>query len=300
MMQPAPLPDPASRRSLLLFAAGAVLGLGIAGYGLFSARGTTIRYVPPEDVALVNQRPILRSDFIAQTEAETGTAFAQTSAAERRHVMDEMIREEIFVQRGLELDFPGTDPDTRTALVAAVEQQAAADATTWQPDDAELQQYFAAHREDYATNGVMVFHDLLLQEARASDSDARATLLAAAAALRAGASLPAVVQSYRLSEKTQPGTRPEQFYFAARALLGEALFAQAVALAPGDVTAPVEAEDGLHIVQLVENHRLVPREFAQVRAQVLADARRALATRLQAANERYLRDQAEILIAGTP
>ena len=50
------------------FGIGTIIGLGIAGYGLFTAKGTVTRVVPPENVALVNQRPILRTDFIAQTE----------------------------------------------------------------------------------------------------------------------------------------------------------------------------------------------------------------------------------------
>jgi hypothetical protein len=38
-------------RSLLLFAIGALAGLAIAGYSLFTAKGTSVRIVPPESVA---------------------------------------------------------------------------------------------------------------------------------------------------------------------------------------------------------------------------------------------------------
>jgi hypothetical protein len=120
-------------RSITLFSLGAAIGLGIAGFGLLTSKGTATHVVPPENVALVNQRPILRTDFIAQTETELGKPFGEATIAERLKVLDEMIREELFVQRGLELDFPGTDPDTRTALVAAVEQQVVADVTIHQP-----------------------------------------------------------------------------------------------------------------------------------------------------------------------
>jgi hypothetical protein len=102
-------------RSMVCFGLAALIGLGIAGFGLFTAKGTVTHVVPPENVALVNQRPILRTGFIAQTETELGKTFAETTTAERLKVLDAMIREELFVQRGLELDFPGTDPDTRTA-----------------------------------------------------------------------------------------------------------------------------------------------------------------------------------------
>src|SRR5438093_737815 len=66
------LAEPGARRSLLLLAAGAVIGLGIAGFGLFTAKGTASHTVPPEDAALVNQQPILISDFTTQLQSEFG------------------------------------------------------------------------------------------------------------------------------------------------------------------------------------------------------------------------------------
>src|SRR3974377_825048 len=47
------------RRSMLFLTLGALLGLAIAGYGLFTAKGIGSRSVPPQDLALVNERPIL-------------------------------------------------------------------------------------------------------------------------------------------------------------------------------------------------------------------------------------------------
>src|SRR5215471_7468296 len=79
-------------RSTIMFALGSAIGLGIAGYGLFTAKGTVIHHVPPENVALVNQRPILRTDLIAQTESETAKPFGETTLAEQLKVLDEMIR----------------------------------------------------------------------------------------------------------------------------------------------------------------------------------------------------------------
>ena len=163
---------------------------------MFTAKGTVTHVVPPENVALVNQRPILRTDFIAQAEAELGKPFAEATVAERLKVLDEMLREELFVQRGLELDFPGTDPDTRTALVAAVEQQVVADVTTHQPADPELEKYFEENRRNYSTEGTMTLHNLLLPKAKASGPDALATAQKAADALRAHAPLAEVEKTF--------------------------------------------------------------------------------------------------------
>ena len=43
---------PVGRRSMLLAAAGAIIGLTLAGYGLFTAQGTRTAAVPAEDAAL--------------------------------------------------------------------------------------------------------------------------------------------------------------------------------------------------------------------------------------------------------
>jgi PPIC-type PPIASE domain len=282
-------------RSMLCFGLASALGLGIAGFGLFTAKGTVTHVVPPENVALVNQRPILRTDFIAQAEAELGKPFTEATTEERLKVLDEMLREELFVQRGLELDFPGTDPDTRTALVAAVEQQVVADVTTHQPGDAELMKYFEDNRANYSTEGTMALHNLLLP--KASGPDAIATAQKAADALRAHTPVEEVVKTYGLQELVPDHASDEQFYFAEKIHLGEPLYELALTLNDGDVSKPFAGDDGIHVVQMVKQVKPLPLTFERVRSQVLNDYVTAEKKRLEDADLRYLRDKADILIA---
>src|SRR6202041_2509190 len=151
--------DMSSRRSFVLMGGGALLGLLMAGYSLFTARGTSTLIVPPEDVALVNQQPISRSDYLQQLQTLYGVDLPHATAAQRRKVLDDMIREELFVQRGKELDVASTDPEVRAAMVNAVELEIAADAITSQPSEAQLLTYFAAHRARYASEGIMNLRD---------------------------------------------------------------------------------------------------------------------------------------------
>ena len=253
--------------------------------------------VPPENVALVNQRPILRTDFIAQSEAELGKPFGEATVAERLKVLDEMIREELFVQRGLELDFPGTDPDTRTALVAAVEQQVVADVTTHQPADAELQKYFEENRSNYATEGTMTLHNLVLPKAKSSGPEALAAAQKAAEALRAHAPLEEVEKTYGLQELVPEHASDEQFYFAQKIHLGEALYERVLALGDGEVSDPVADADGIHVVQMVKHIKPLPLTFERVRSQVLNDFITAAKKGLEDADLQYLREKGDILIA---
>src|SRR5438309_2078778 len=105
------LAEPGARRSLIALAIGAVIGLGIAGFGLFTAKGTGTHTVPPEDAALVNQQPILISDFTTQLQNEFGIPISKATPAQRKKVLNDIISEELMVQRGMEMNLPGSDPD---------------------------------------------------------------------------------------------------------------------------------------------------------------------------------------------
>src|SRR3984885_2527292 len=206
----------ANRRSFVLVGGGALVGLLMAGYSLFTARGTSTLIVPPEDVALVNQQPISRSDYLQQLQTLYGVDLPHATAAQRRKVLDDMIREELFVQRGKELDVASTDPDVRAAMVNAVELEIAADAVTAQPSEAQLRAYYAMHRARYASEGIMTLRDYVFP---AGGSAAAAE---AAEMLKSGPPTPAVLARWQASDSGK--VSDEEFYFAAKIHLGEPLF----------------------------------------------------------------------------
>lgn len=284
-----------SKRSMLLFAIGALVGLGIAGVGLFTAAGTATRIVPPENVATVNQRPILRSDFVTQLENELGVPFDQSKRADQLRVLDDMVREELLVQRSLELDFAETDQDTRNALVSTVSQQIIAEVTVSQPTDAQLQEHYERNKATYATEGAMTVRNLVLPTtAGTSAEQAIAKAKEAAAVLATNTPIAQVMERFGLKEQTDYG---EDFYFAARIHLGDALFATVTALNGGEVSQPFVAADGIHVVKVIENTRPVALSFERSRQQVLIDYKNEMQTRLMEATLKFLRTRSKILIA---
>jgi hypothetical protein len=276
-----------ARRSFTFMALGAVAGLVVAGYALFTARGTTTFHVPAEDVALVNQQPIARADFYAQLQAVYSVDDAHATAAQRRRVLQDMIREELFVQRGKELDVASTDPDVRTAMVSAVEQMAAADAVTSEPSDAVLQAYFKAHQDHYAQEGVMTVRDLVFPTAADAESARRA--------LASGAPAPAVLAQFHGRDSGREVG--EDFYFAAKIHLGDPLFGVARALPTGGISAAVVQPDGIHLLDMVHNAPPQPFAFADARAQVLADFRNDKVKRTTAQYQGFLGQRANVLVA---
>jgi PPIC-type PPIASE domain len=282
-------------RAMVLCASGALIGLGIAGYGLFTAAGTITRTVPPENVAMVNQRPILRSDFITQVESEIGKKFDATTRDEQLRVLDEMVREELLVQRALELDFAETDQGARTALVSAISDQTIAEATTSQATEAQLRDYFQKHSGQWATEGVMTLrHFVLLKSPARDESDMMAEAQSAVAQARHAASpIEQVMKGHNFIEQE---AQDEQYYFAIKYRLGEALFAAVSQLSDGEISAPLAQKDGLHVVEVVKNTRPIPLSFDAARSQVLSDYNDAAQAHLMDSTLKFLRGRAKIRI----
>lgn len=274
------------RRSLALCTLGAVVGLAAAGAALFTARGTTTLIVPAEDVALVNGQAIARSDYLANLRALYDVAPSEASPVQRRKVLDDLVTEELMVQRGRELDVAAADPDVRAATVNAVEQSVAADALTKIPAPEALRAYFEAHKDRYADEGVIVARDLVFPPAAAT---------AAAQALAAGRPTDAVLAQFGGHDSGR--TRGEEFYFAARIHLGETLFDVARPLASGGVSAPIAQPDGTHLVQVLHNRPPVPLSYEAALPAVRDDYTQAAVKRLQARHADFLRKRASILVA---
>jgi hypothetical protein len=278
-----------SRRSFVFMGCGALVGLMMAGYSLFSARGTSTLSVPPEDVALVNQQPISRSDYLLQLRTLYGVDLRHATAAQRRKVLDDLIREELFVQRGKELDVASTDPDVRAAMVNAVEMEIAADAVTSQPTETQLRAYYALHRARYASEGVMTMRDYVFPP---GEPKAAAE---AAEALTKMPPPPALLARWHGSDSGK--VADEEFYFAAKIHLGEPLFETARNLPDGGVSAPIARADAIHVLYMFKNKKPVPFDFDAARDQVLTDYRNDAIGHLRTGDEAFLRKRANVLIA---
>ena len=249
-----------SRRSFVLMTMGALAGVGLAGYALFTARGASTLWVPAEDVALVNQQPISRGDFLMLLQTLYGVDLSHATREQRQKVLNDMIREELFVQRGKELDLASSDPEVRSALVNAVELEISENAITAQPSEAALREFYAQHPERYVSEGIMDVRD--------------------------------VVQGHESGK-----TKGDEFYFAAKLHLGDQLFAIARELPDGGVSSPISLSDGIHVLYMVKNKRPVPFDFAKARPQVLSDYRNQAIEQLKAGDESFLRKRANVRVA---
>jgi hypothetical protein len=276
------------RRSLWLCAVAAVLGLGIAGVGLFSARGTRIAGVPSEDVAVVNGSPILLSDYVVQLQALYNVSPSQATPVQKRATLTAMIREELYVQRGIELGLQNDFIEIRNALVNSVEAQQEIDGNATVPTEQELRDFYQSHLQNFQPEGLMTVTDYV-----ASDL---ASAQRAVTAVRSGKELAAAMaaEGLRSSGATDDG---EEFYFAAEQHLGSTLFAIARRLQNGQVSDPVAEGGRVHVLAVRSNRLPVPEDYSAARDQVLAAYRSDKIARMRAGTDRFLRERADVQIA---
>jgi hypothetical protein len=297
------IPPQSTRRSIGMLALGALLGLVIAGYGLFTAKGSRSQGVPPEAMVLVNGLPILRSDFMTQVQTQFATAFARSTSEQRRKVLADMIAEELLVQRGLEIDLSSYDPDVRAAMVAGVELEVTADVLAEQPSEPQLRDYYERHKAKYVSEGVMRLREIV-SRATGSVSLAQATSTAQEAvnALRAGQPLEAVMQRYDLvdSGRLMDAGRVDTgdiLEFAVKEKLGTEIYGVARGLRAGQISDTIRQRDGARVIVMVQRRMPVQQDYTAAADQVWTDYKNDALARVRTSNIRYLRSRAAITLS---
>lgn len=289
------------RRTVALPVAGIVIGLAAAALGMLRPASRALTAVPPGYVALVNQEPILMSDFIAETQSLTQEPFGETTPEQRRQVLREMIDRELLVQRAVALDLPETTTEVRDTMAAAVNAQVVAPLLAIAPSARELQDFYDAHRAKYTMGGTMTLHDLVLHYGGYEDADqtlAQAELDAAAAVyqLRSGTPIDYIEEHFGFVEsgRVSDGTELD---FAAKIHLGPKLYPVAAALDDGEVSDPVVAPDGIHVLVMYKRQLPSLASYSAVRNQVYSDYREAEFQRADEENLQILRAEAQTLVA---
>jgi hypothetical protein len=290
----------APQRRPVLALIAAVAGVALAAAGVFHPAPRDLTAVPPGDVALVNQQPILMSDFIDETQTATGGDFADATPAQRAKVLHDMIDQELIVQRSLALNLPEEDTGVRDALVEGVNNEISSGVLATTPDEASVRAYFAAHRADYASKGVMNLTDLVLhvggfENVDQSVGQALADAAQAVYELRSGAAMDYVQQHFSMMDSGK--VSGDTLDFAAQIHLGPKLYAAAQGLSDGQVSDPIADADGVHV--LVMHHRVAPvqADFDSVRNNVYYDYVKQQQTKARQEHLNYLRSTAQILLA---
>jgi len=256
-----------SRKSQLLLALGAVVGISVAALDL--CRAPAARSLPDGAVAVVNGHPIRRDEYASALAAVAADRRdGADSPGIRRHVLDRMIDEELLVQAALELGLAQRDrrvrADLATAAIGFLTETPTASAS-----DAELRELYREHSGFFSEDQQLELVSRFFRARGPDDARARARAREARAAWARAGEPPDAGDppALPLPRGALPLAKLEQY-------LGPAARRAVADLPVGGVSQPVESGDGLWLLAVVSRSGGRPRPFSEVRSAVLAEWQR--------------------------
>lgn len=282
------------RRARWLLALGVATGLATAVASLLG--GDSARALGPEALAVVNDTPIRREDYLRAIAAVAGDRRAPLGDADKRRVLDRLIDEELLLQRGLALGLAERDRSVRAPLVAAtIALFARSDA---EPSDAELRAFYDAHRGYFADPGRLRVRQVLVRTDGRAEAEAAARADEAVCRLRAGEPLD-VVRAALGDEETAPIPDVPLPAEKLRDYVGETAARAAAALEAGGTSDRVRSSMGFHVLRVVERTPSGVPPFDGIRDAVRAEYRRRADDRALRAALDDLRRAARVRTADT-
>jgi parvulin-like peptidyl-prolyl isomerase len=287
-------------RATWLLGLGAAIGLSVAAGSLLVGAQTRVRELSSETVATVNGVPIQTSQFLRAVEGLASDRREALSEADRVHVLDRLIEEELLVQHALDLGLAQRDRRTRSYLVSSVLDSIVAETEGFSASPGEVQDFYAEHGDYFARPGRLRVQQVFISLGQSADAAkvaaAQARGEAAAQRLRAGEDL-AVVQR-ELGDREIAGVpNVELPPVKLREYLGPSVLEIAQALESGAISEPVRSPQGLHVLWMIERQEAGRPALADVEAQVLAEMKRRAGDQALRQSLDDLRAQAAVVVS---
>ena len=278
------MPVSAKRYRLFLLAAGASLGIALAGF-------EAVLFAPAmgDAAAIVNGVKISRASYAHALSVLSEVKREALSDKDRARMLDRLIEHELLFQRAEALGLARHQGNLRQAVIQAMINFILDEAEADPPDEAQLKRFYQTHRAWFKQEARLHVKRIYLPR----DAAARARKIRAA--LDRGAAFEQLISAGDAVVVDLPDRLLA--IDTLRQYLGPALAAKAEAMRAGQVIGPISDQSGIHFLHLRAKRpaRLPP--FREIKDQV---ERHYLNTRDQRVLDDYiqrLRDEAELEIA---
>jgi parvulin-like peptidyl-prolyl isomerase len=238
---------------------------------IFAGHGLVTRGGPGEDDIVVTGAKIEQlSGLFAKTWQRPPTE------AELKGLIDDYVKEEIYVREAMRLGLDEDDTVIRRRLRLKMEFIGDAEAEAKPPTDAELAAYLDKHAEQFRTPPRIAFEQIYIN-AEQRGADARSAAEAILLSLKENEALAANAGDPTLLPPALPLTDQQGI----AQVFGEEFAGAVMALKPGEWHGPVSSALGLHLVKVTERSEgsmppladirtAVEREWANERRQTVA------------------------------
>jgi parvulin-like peptidyl-prolyl isomerase len=276
-----------------------VLGLALALSSILEPGSGRRRPLSAGVAAMVNDREISQESLNSAVKflaADTDNPIGQ---AERRHVLDRLIEEELLVQRALELGLEVKDKSIRNRLAAAMIETIVAGVDQREFSDEEVEAFFLENRDFFSGAGRMWVRSLRFAvRDDQKEAETHASAREASHRLRQGVRMEAVAEGLGLSWNP---SLPDALLPPAkvREYLGPTPTKAALGLEAGEVSDPVRAGSAYFVLQMVARTPPSSPSLAEVEPQVRAEMRKRAGDEKLKAYLNMLRSRAVIQLPQT-
>jgi parvulin-like peptidyl-prolyl isomerase len=242
---------------------------------------------PDGVAAIVNGERILDAQVEEALQRRAGVASNEPRAADSERMLQQLVDEELLLQRAAEVGLLESDRNVTKALARAAMDAAVDEARGDPPSEEEVRAFFEENVGFFAAPRRLRIRCLSFPDA-GDPGDASRRAREAATALGAGDEAPEVARRFgaRSDACAPDALLPESVLLRQ---LGPTLASVARALREGEVSGPIETPTGVHVLQLLEAEAMRVPPFESVRPQVETelirrrgdDAVRALLARLR-------------------
>jgi len=229
-------------------------GLFLGAYQLLTGEARE-----PADIIVVSGERIEQFSLLLSKSLQRPPTEQELKAA-----IDDYVKEEIYYREAVKLGLDQDDTVIRRRLRQKMEFLGDAMADQVNPSEAELESYFRAHTDRFATEPELAFQQVFLSSARhgkeaAAEADGLLTRLRSE---QAG--------DFTLlgDSTTLPAEMPLTPLSGIVALFGAEFGAALSGFEIGDWSGPIETSFGLHIVRITERKEGAVPDFAAVRDEV--------------------------------
>jgi parvulin-like peptidyl-prolyl isomerase len=291
----APSAEPeADRVGAGLLLAGTLVGIGLAAWSL-AGSGAPDAGLPQGAIARVNDQTISAEAFARFVGAVASERRVALDAAERRRLLERMVDEELLLQRGVALGLARHEPTARRAIVAAVIATLTAEAEAEEPQEADLRTFYAEERQRFRRPGRVSLETAFVAADGRPERELYARGEEIGRRVRAGEPMIRVA-----AELGDPATAPLPAgplpLESVRQYLGPTAAQAALRLSAGEVSDPIRAVGGYHVLLLRERSDGEVPAFEQIRELVRAEYLRSLGERALRDTLRELREDATLVL----
>jgi len=281
----------------LLLALGAAAGLLLASVGLLESGLGAGADVPEDAVAIVNGEAIRRDVYMRVLAGFESDSRNPLDDADRRHVLDRMIDEELLVQRGLDLGLAQMDRRVRADLTSSLIASVVSTAEESEPSDEALRTFYQEERDFFTRPGRLHVRQIFFRVGDAGgETEARRRALAAREAIVVGGRPVAEVGAELGDEMVAPVPDALLPAMKLREYIGPNALTAVEKLEVGGWTEPVRSGVGVHLLKLVDHTPAVAPPYDEIANQVRIEWRRRTGDRALRAYLDELRAEADLSI----